>query len=282
MASIVDLFNPTFLIFLGVLVLVVALLVVYFESKMRDQNHKIASVVSLVSTLADDMNSVKMGLNHMIMSGGQMLQNKYPNFNNNLGNVEVKKELIEVSDDEESNNEESDNEESDNEESDNEDFDNEDIEDIDNSSDNDSKSNNDKNIKILKLNISNEDQEPGRNNEFYLEEPVDLNGDFEQNDDLSEIGNDYVDEVLDLKYNENSKEDIHLEEQKDESIVFTSDLKTISINLGDENTVNEGVVDYKKLQLPKLRSVVVEKGLASNTDVAKLKKTELFKLLGVE
>jgi len=128
MASIVDLFNPTFLIFLGVLVLVVALLVVYFESKMRDQNHKIASVVSLVSTLADDMNSVKMGLNHMIMSGGQMLQNKYPNFNNNLGNVEVKKELIEVSDDEESDNEESDNEESDNEESDNEDFDNEDFE----------------------------------------------------------------------------------------------------------------------------------------------------------
>ena len=273
MASIVDLFNPTFLIFLGVLVLVVALLVVYFESKMRDQNHKIASVVSLVSTLADDMNSVKMGLNHMIMSGGQMLQNKYPNFNNNLGNVEVKKELIEVSDDEESDNEESDNEESDNEESDNEDS--------DNSSDNDSKSNNDKNIKILKLNISNE-EEPGRNNEFYLEEPVDLNSDFEPNDDLSEIGNDYVDEVLDLKYNENSKEDIHLGEQKDESIVFTSDLKTISINLGEENTVNEGVVDYKKLQLPKLRSVVVEKGLASNTDVARLKKTELFKLLGVE
>ena len=99
---------------------------------------------------------------------------------------------------------------------------------------------------------------------------------------MSEIGNDYVDEVLDLKYNENSKEDIHLGEQKDESIVFTSDLKTISINLGEENTVNEGVVDYKKLQLPKLRSVVVEKGLASNTDVARLKKTELFKLLGVE
>jgi hypothetical protein len=157
----------------------------------------------------------------------------------------------------------------------------EDIEDIDNSSDNDSNSNNDKNIKILKLNISNE-EEPGRNNEFYLEEPVDLNSDFEPNDDLSEIGNDYVDEVLDLKYNENSKEDIHLGEQKDEPIVFTSDLKTISINLGEENTVNEGVVDYKKLQLPKLRSVVVEKGLASNTDVAKLKKTELFKLLGVE
>jgi cell division protein FtsL len=53
MASLADLFNPTFLMFLGILVLVVALLVVYFESKMRDQNHKIASMLSLVSTLAE-------------------------------------------------------------------------------------------------------------------------------------------------------------------------------------------------------------------------------------
>jgi hypothetical protein len=43
MASITDLFNPTFLMFLGILVLVAALLVVYLESKMREQNHKISS-----------------------------------------------------------------------------------------------------------------------------------------------------------------------------------------------------------------------------------------------
>ena len=33
MPSLTDLFNPTFLMFLGILVLVVALLVVYFETK---------------------------------------------------------------------------------------------------------------------------------------------------------------------------------------------------------------------------------------------------------
>ena len=64
MASLADLFSPTFLMFLGVLVLVVALLVVYFESKIRDQNHKIASMLSIVSTLAEDMNGVKMGLSN--------------------------------------------------------------------------------------------------------------------------------------------------------------------------------------------------------------------------
>ena len=72
MPSLTDLFNPSFLMFLGILVLVVALLVVYFESKMRDQNHKIASMLSLVSTLAEDMNIVKIGLNHVAMSQGQV------------------------------------------------------------------------------------------------------------------------------------------------------------------------------------------------------------------
>ena len=65
MASLVDLFNPSFLMFLGVLVLVVSGLVIYFESKMREQNHKITAMLSLVSTLAEDMNSVKLGYNQL-------------------------------------------------------------------------------------------------------------------------------------------------------------------------------------------------------------------------
>ena len=36
MAGLVDLFNPTFLMFLGILVLVVAVLVAYFESKLKN------------------------------------------------------------------------------------------------------------------------------------------------------------------------------------------------------------------------------------------------------
>ena len=65
MASLTDLFNPTFLMFLGILVLVVALIVVYFESKMREQNHKINSMFSIVSTLAEDMTGMKMGINQI-------------------------------------------------------------------------------------------------------------------------------------------------------------------------------------------------------------------------
>ena len=58
-------------------------------------------------------------------------------------------------------------------------------------------------------------------------------------------------------------------------------LKTISNNIGKEQP-REDNIDYKKLQLAKLRSIVVEKGLTSNTEAAKLKKHELLKLLGAE
>ena len=56
------------------------------------------------------------------------------------------------------------------------------------------------------------------------------------------------------------------------------DLKSINITL--EETKTEQSVDYKKMALPKLRSVVAEKGLSS--DSSKLKKNELLKLLGIE
>ena len=40
------------------------------------------------------------------------------------------------------------------------------------------------------------------------------------------------------------------------------------------------IVDYKKLPLNKLRSVIIEKGLV--TDSSKMKKPEMLKLLGIE
>jgi hypothetical protein len=53
-------------------------------------------------------------------------------------------------------------------------------------------------------------------------------------------------------------------------------LKTININL-EEHAES---IDYKKVTLAKLRSIVAEKGLTN--DASKLKKNELLKLLGVE
>jgi hypothetical protein len=56
--------------------------------------------------------------------------------------------------------------------------------------------------------------------------------------------------------------------------ISATDLKTININLDE---IHADSVDYKKLPLPKLRSIVTDKGLVD--DASKLKKQELLKLL---
>jgi hypothetical protein len=283
MPSLTDLFNPTFLMFLGILVLVVALLVVYFESKMRDQNHKIASMLSLVSTLAEDMNGVKMGLNHLAMNrvGGSAAQNS---FQQPLGQqnmpffVKEENKLIEVSDDESSE------DESDNDEEIGSDSDNDEYKERDSESDNESTNN----IKVLTLNIHKNIGDIDESENLDLEETVSF-GDFEPEDDLSEdelheLSEEYTEEILNLQYDELTQKEELLNLQYDETteetkFISSSDLKTININLEESQTEN---FDFKKLSLPKLRSVVIEKGLASNLDANKFKKQELLKLLGVE
>ena len=270
-----DLFNPTFFMFLGILILVVALVVVYFESKSREQNHKIASMLSLVSTLAEDMNGVKMGLHHLSVNrvGGNNLprfpQQAQPSleesnmqlFQNNDDN------LIPVSDDE-SMDEDSDEEVSDDEDSD---------DDCDSCEDDDNKHTN---IKILTLNMNTQSAD---------------GDDFEDIDDLEDLGG--IDEDMEHLTDTNSEssrgsraspknvlemltthaaENSTAIEQLDGSHINISatDLKTININLDEIHTDS---VDYKKLPLPKLRSIVTDKGLAD--DASKLKKQELLKLL---
>ena len=286
MASLTDLFNPTFLMFLGILVLVVALLVVYFESKFREQNHKISSMLSLVSSLAEELNGTKMVIQHLSMRGGVQPQNfqqeqTFSNFNdleeniaqqntNNTNNIK----LIQVSDDE--------NTDSESETSDNNSESDDSIENLDDEEDSvkemDDESVSSENnvieigehndIKILKLNITqqNDDESDISDEEQNL--------DFDDLDDLENLSE--SSESLSIKDEPQFEEVTEVNEIKDDNIK-SMDLKSINITL--EETKHESL-DYKKMALPKLRSVVTEKGLTS--DASKLKKNELLKLLGIE
>jgi hypothetical protein len=270
-----DLFNPTFIMFLGILVLVVAILIIYFEGKMREQNHKITTMFSLVSTLAEDMNGIKLGFNQLAINsvggGGQFfrqtLEEPVKTFN-----IEENVNLINVSDDEESDNDEDSNSEAESEI--NDDSDSEEDLDLDEENneheidvhDNESEDNdshdedfdNKSDIKVLKIyNNTNEENE--------IEE---INNNSQELDVLDEIG-----EMDDLD---------NLDEKSEEKYIdinsgFNLDFKKININL-EEIPVES--LDYKKLSLQKLRSIVSEKGLANDT--SKIKKPELLKLLGVE
>jgi hypothetical protein len=285
MASLTDLFNPTFLMFLGILVLVVALLVVYFESKFREQNHKISSMLSLVSSLAEELNGTKMVIQHLSMRGGVQPQNfqqeqPFSNFHDLEENIAQQNtnntKLIQVSDDENSDSDnessDSDSESSDSIENLDDENDDESVKEIDDESVNSENSvieigeHND--IKILKLNITqqNDDESTNSNEEQNL--------DFDDLDNLENLSE--SSESVSIKDDIQLEEVTEVNETKDDNIK-SMDLKSINITL--EETKHESL-DYKKMGLPKLRSVVTEKGLIS--DASKLKKNELLKLLGIE
>ena len=264
MASLADLFNPTFLMFLGILVLVVALLVVYFESKMRDQNHKIASMLSLVSTLAEDMNGVKMGLNQLAVTrmGGSFPQNFEQPLEKSRVPFNQETKLIEVSDGED-------------DDDDDDDYDDDIDEEIDIDEDDDNESDEESNhdvVKVFKIDMNSqnqyEDSLSGNNLELDdLDEELDeLDDELSEVQSLSSKSSKLSNKLEETVYGETLQEPLNI-----------SDLKTISINLEDPHPDS---LDYKKLSLPKLRSIVSEKGLA--TDASKLKKNELLKLLGSE
>ena len=280
MPSLTDLFNPTFLIFLGILMLVAALIVVYFESRMREQNHKIASMLSLVSSLAEELNGVKFGLNHLSMRGGSIPPAFVPqnHLAQNLNNS-----LIAVSDDDESGSDDDDEEE----ESISDEESVSDEEDIDLGSDEEEESisneefNNGTDLKVFKLNISSHD------NDNFETEDIDNFETEELNDDQSLSGNSsitsvnktselIVSEFINETHNNETHNNNNENNNNEENVISQTEFKTININLEE----HIDTLDYKKLQLAKLRSIVTEKGLS--TDSNKLKKNELLKLLGAE
>jgi len=290
MTALSELFTPTFLMFLGILLLVVALVVVYFESKMRDQNHKIASMLSLVSTLAEDMNGVKMGLNQVAMGqmgghqmaqqmGGQQMNQmnqmnqmgiQSPPLENSNKSLYLQEtnNLIAVSDDDDSE------EDTDSVMDDSgSDIDAASLSDEDHDSDDESSDEDEHLVKVLRLNIP----APGNNEDMGFNGLGDL--DDLMDEALSVSSDDSSEYQLDIQ----ASDFISAEEIKDETHlnISASDLKTINISLeegGEEHGVES--VDYKKLPLPKLRNIVTEKGLAA--DAAKMKKNELLKLLESE
>ena len=231
---------------------------------------------------------MKMGLNPITnMNGGNYINAPFHTqiHSHNLVDlkgVEKQNQLIEVSDDEDSEDEECE------DESQKLDVDDSGEEtDSESSDSDDDNSMSEETVKVIKINVTKNDLDD-QNNTYS--EDIDLIGDLDNidvtnlEDDIPEISQEYTEEILSLKYDE-LKDNNSLVENESLSLLnnpndITSELKTISINLGDE--CHQEQIDFKKLQLPKLRSIVVEKGLTTTSEAHKLKKPELLKLLGSE
>lgn len=282
-----DLMNPSYLLLLGVFVLSIALMYLYFENKMREQNHKISSMLSLVSSLAEEMNALRFsavrggvgGTVGIGGGGGGVAVTSYP-------------QRLTVSDDEE---EEDDDDEDEEEDSDIESLNDDDVEEDDDDEDEDDDDEGDDdedddninsglytdntvhmieigdslNVKILKLNNQQQQQEQ----EFDLDNLEEIEDDDDDEDDDIDVD---VDELSVESSSDDDKENTN-----QTPLINLDDLKSINISNLDINNNNNNdespMIEYKKLSVTKLRSIAQEKGLIE--DASKLKKQELIDLL---
>ncbi len=92
-----DIFSTSFLITIAITMLALCLMFLYFSQKLSEQDHKISSMVDLVTTMAQEI--------HLLKNTSHTSEIHYPSdLTNNVAPTLVTKhnELIEVSDDDES------------------------------------------------------------------------------------------------------------------------------------------------------------------------------------
>jgi hypothetical protein len=291
-----DFMSVPFLICLGITLILVGVVGFYFTQKMQEQNHKISSMMGLVSTMAEEMNYMRSRLimasqNNFQQHPGTDINNITPNMIGGQNTVTNDK-LIDVSDGEDESDEESDCGDS------GEDSDSDEDSDCDSDEDSDCDSHKSKtNINILDnvvANINIEDLLDVNNTIKIINFDEALNAstgeDINIENDSESIDDSLGDSDSDSESDDDSDDDgektnnINLTQISNDSQLFNPELlKVIDISTISDESIkekNDSNIDYKKMSLNKLRDIIVSKKLVS--DPSKLKKNEMLKLLGSE
>ena len=289
--SLSDIITTPFLICLGVSLLLIGLLGMYFTHKLGDQDHKISSMFGLVSSMAEEMNYMRSKFQTISFSTGQQggtTSQQQQQQQNNVDSTSNNK-LIDVSDGEDLDNDSDSDSEGD---SDSED-------DSDSDGDADSDGEGDDNIQIAQFDILNDINSSIKviniSENFSINKPLNLPSNIVDIDTDNEDDND-----------NNSIQSLSDSSTSSVSIQNIEDLSTTEIastsSIGIENLMNADIlkkinisnleesshsktdesIDYKKMTIANLRTLVVSKGLSTNAAAAKLKKEELIKMLTAE
>jgi hypothetical protein len=257
-----NLFSSSFLFNIAIFILIGCILA-YVNYKMTEQDHKLNSMIGLISTMAEEMHFFRSKLHN--------------NNNNNMNDVPATdkfqfasqllggSELIEVSDneyEEDLDEEDLDEDDLDEEDLDEEDLDEDDLDEDDLDEDDLDEDDLDEN-EMIQLSLENLN-EPLENTDIVDLE--DINNDFEQNKSIKTI---HLEQTFDL-------EETNLISLNDNEIKEDNNfLKNINTNDLDEDSKT----DYKKMSVNKLREIAINKGFA---DTSKLKKNDILKMLGEE
>ena len=274
-----DFFSTSFLFSIAIIIILIGGMFAYVSYRMGEQDHKLTSMVNLVSILAQDLQFVNNKL--ASVENEPKLQ-----YSSKIIGGECSSDLISVSDEGDDYN---DDEYSKDDDIEDEDIEDEDIEDDDNEDDDiedDDTDGGKKYIKRVNLTLTNE----GLNVKIPYEE-IDIDNDsyneannleFDSNQDLK----DFIlkDVIFTLKDTDIQDNKIILSNQENTTSELNEDkdfLKNVSItdfgeSLGEADESH--TVKYKKMSLNKLREVAVSKGVI--VDASKLKKPDILKLLG--
>jgi hypothetical protein len=253
--SLSDIFTPSVVISLAISLLLIGLFGLYVSNKMNEQNHKLNSMFDLVSTLANELQMVRsqqpVGMGSVSMGGGGAGVRVYEK--PEVANTNHLVNMIDVSDDSESSCDESDGETDEGAESGDD-------------SDNDGSEGDGE---------GDGEEESGSDGEDE-ESDGDSDGEHDERSDKAIVVSESLDDTL---FEELANlDDIVLEDTKVER-VKTPETTPTQTNTNNVKNLNV-VFDYKKASLGKLREIVEQKGLSSDT--SKLKKQELLKLLEID
>lgn len=243
-----DIFSIPFLICLAICILLIGCSSIYFYQRIMQQDHKIASMVSLISSMAEEPPTCSIKAPSTGGTSSSCVQGQSSCVFTPI------QQLIAVSDDDESDSDsDSDSDNNSINDSDSEDYD-------DNSDYSETSSEND-----------------GQEHILSAVDFDDLNVDLENSEEVIDESSQLVDEptVVEepLPSEEGATKSIHLDAA---DVTDFSIFK--SINILDESHQPEET-SYKKMSLTKLREIAQLNG---HSDVSKLKKPELLKLLEAE
>jgi hypothetical protein len=251
--SLSDIFTPSVVISLAISLLLIGLLGLYVNNKMNEQNHKLNTMFDLVSTLANELQMVRsqppVGMGSVSMGGGGGRVYEKPE----VANTNHLVNMIDVSDDSESSGDESDGETDEGAES---------------GSDDEGEGDGEEESGSGSGSDGDDEESDGDSD--------DDDGEHDARSDKAILVSESLDDAL---FEELANlDDIVLGETNVER-VKTPETTTTPANTSSVKNLNV-VFDYKKASLGKLREIVEQKGLSSDT--SKLKKQELLKMLEID
>jgi hypothetical protein len=283
-----DIFTVPFLVSLGITLLLVGLLGMFVVQRIQEQNHKMASMLGLVSTMAEELNFIRgrmQIMTHAPQTGGLPVSQEKHAFSQN-SDVD---NLIPVSDGENDSDSEDDSEDDSENDSGDDEEDSEEssllefispIENVIELNPNEIE----QHVKIINfgelVNSQFENVNEGPEN---LDEIQDLDDMGDLDDDSKSHGE--SDEETETETETETKNVINFDAEKNELSENATQEKIInfikSIDISNlEEHSDSGNIDYKKMSMAKLKSVAVAKGLIQEN--SKATKNAILKMLNFE